>query len=264
MEIDNILIIIEKSLFDFEQVNNILCFIDENKLVQKNDIAKLKNLTKIGNRIVKPLSEECNNCTFCIFQLLKFYLIWENKSFQPVQENLFHFFDKVFSFEATDKKESNTHKEMFCLRKMNAKNIDHDWHLVNFNVYYIFKLHIMYRNKYKISIKDYQQLDKYFIHKGVEGLKRSIGFCIHQYRIFEKHCDFNCNFNIYKNIIFYILNYIVKKIQQIDNNICIKISYDEYSELQGGKQLLNEIQRDARKLLEDLNDDKISQQLLKL
>lgn len=93
------------------------------------------------------------------------------------------FFDNIYtiskSMSPKSKLSPNTSPK--CVEYFNSTNIDWHWHLVNFNIYYIYEIVRLHNDNCKVRITKYNQFDKYIVSHHEDVMKRSIKYIIQQY-----------------------------------------------------------------------------------
>ena len=246
--IDNIVLFVSNSLFDFEQLNNILKFIEISDFINvKEHINSLKNLMKLD---IKPssFSIEVNNNTFVVFQLLKYHFTKNMQPFEIIDDALFEYFNNVYIIECS--KTESTHKFVENLRIILSNQIEYTWHIVNFNVYYIYQLHRLFRENKKINMSKFRTFDKYIISYQEDTIKNSIKFIVQQADILKIIDNIEDN----KDHI-YILSYILFKLSKyIDNDTSLKIRHIEEFETYHLYHKIGKLNELFRDMLLRIND----------
>jgi len=197
--ISNILPIIKDSIFEFENLYNILLYIEDDKQIKK--LFPLPLTSKI--------SIKCMNATFVIFQLIKFHIVKCMKSHDVIDKLLFDFFDNIYTISksASLKSKQSPNTSPIHVEDFNSTNIDWHWHLVNFNIYYIYEIVRLYKDNCKVRIIKYNQFDKYVVSRNEDVMKKSIKYIIQQYQMLND----DIFIYIYSFIIFKICNHNINK-----------------------------------------------------
>jgi len=207
--IGNILPIIKDSIFDFENLYNILLYIEDDK--------QIKNLFPLP--LNSKISIKCMNATFVIFQLIKFHIVKCMKPHDVIDKLLFDFFDNIYTISksASPKSKQSPNTRHISVEDFNSTNIDWHWHLVNFNIYYIYEIIRLHKENCKVRITKYNQFDKYVVSNNEDVMKKSIKYIIQQSQTFNN------------DIFIYIYSFIIFKIchRNINKNDTIIILYEE-------------------------------------
>ena len=178
LHIDNILLIIERSAFDIEKLNDILTFVIDGDFRQDVNIHILNKMCKVS--FPESVSIEYTNNTFIILQLLK-HTIRKNKN-STVKENgtmrfvsfdtlidsiLFHFFDDLYLFKqrtyqtrkTKSSKKYNSKSKDFS--SFSDENLEFSWHMIGFNLYYVYEKNRLLKEQKVVTKEDFKDFQKY-------------------------------------------------------------------------------------------------------
>jgi len=178
LHIDNILLVIERSAFDIEKLNDILTFVLEGDFKQNSNIHKLEKMCQIS--FPESVSIEYTNNTFIILQLLK-HTIRKNKNSALVENGtmhfvqfdtlidsiLFQFFDDLYLFKqrtyqtykSKSSKKYNSKSKDFS--SFSSENLEFSWHMIGFNLYYVYEKNRLLKEQKIVTKKDFKDFQKY-------------------------------------------------------------------------------------------------------
>jgi hypothetical protein len=225
--IENILPIVQQSIFSFDQLGSILIYIkDEN--FNKKELKKKLPLPK------KDISTTCLNNTFIVYQVIKHSVVLYHENDYDknkiIDEILFDLFDNIYNLKTTSKDLIIVNHD---ITNYDSSKLDGTWHTIGFNIYYIFEMYKIFQTNKNINISHFKSLSKYILSDIEEVNLRSIKFIAEQAISQED--------NHYLLIFSYMLFYFAKT---VDREKIIKILFrdenDTFSRRISVKELIKE------------------------
>jgi hypothetical protein len=256
--IDNVLPIIDQSIFSYEVLIDILEYIEKQTMKNK---AQFKNLFPVS---VRSVSYSCLNNTFVVFQIIKHSLILHNKCSDGLDVILFDFFEDVYTLKRSQIKGSPTKES--SVAKFGPSQIVM-WHLIGFNLYYVYDIYRMYQDNCKISMCCYKQFDKYLFSYDKDVLKRSIKFTAEEYHslLTMKEYHPSYDYDVFINILSYIAFRLSRNVTNGSEIITLRHEDDHNEEIHKERVTIDTILKRMKISLFDLRyDNTIAKKILDL
>ena len=243
--IGNVLLVIQRSMFSLEDLIDILDYVENNDEINKNAFQEL------FPEVQQRPSSDCLNNTFIVYQIIKHTFIMSNKSQEVLDEILVDFFEEVYMFRTTSLKSFN--KNFISLSDFTVSDVG-TWHLIGFNLYYVYQMYRMYQDNYNINMNQYKQIQKYIFSYDTNVLKSSIQYIAEQYYYFAQTKEFFIDYKIYTYILSFILFKLYKDENTNDSDI-IKIRHEEGYDIYKERININTVIERFEEYLNKIGDD---------
>lgn len=238
-DIGNIIPIVGHSIFSFERLSSIIQYISDKNV--KSTETSFKKLFPVFS--TKP-STTCLNNTFIIYQLIKYCIVMMRNTSELVDwidDALFQLFENVYSLYKLSSSSPSPSSSSSSYRRtsvtlvtpvrgddipeFSSNNLEYKWHLIGFNLYYVYEIMRMYQDNIRVTITKYKQFEKYIFSSHTKILLNSIAFIEQQFYYLTRWNE--------NNIIIYIFSFMMlriskdKHIKKEDN---IKLIYEDEDE----------------------------------
>ena len=266
LHIDNLLLVVKRSAFGIEKLNEILTFVFEGDFKQGKNIEKLEKMCTIS--FPESISIEFSNNTFIIFQLLKHTIIKNRCStvvendvmkfipFDRIIDNiLFQFFEDLYVYKQkiylTHKTKSSQKNNSNSLH-FSPETINYSWHMIGFNLYFVYEKYRQLSENTNVTKKDFKDFKKNILSTNHEISKNSIKY------ITQQAYEIEVNDKYFIFVISFIISEMIKqKLVYMEDKIRLQYE-DEYGDSVKRYEKLSVIHSDFQQLLQYVSPSLLS------